>query len=99
MENDDIIDGLENMSGEELREVRRELMRIGKERPYMPPGVRCLGYVPGTWAENLKIAVDIAYENGYIHKNTVYAFTTEAVKAYINGVIRKKIASKGNLDL
>ena len=86
------------MSSKQLRQVRKELTRIGKDRPYLPPGVRCLGYVPGIWAENLHLAVKIAYENGYIPKKTLYAYTTEAIKTYTNAILKGKTAVKENLD-
>jgi len=91
-------DLLENLSSKELNDLRKEVVRIGKDRPYVVPGVKLFGYLPEGWAQNLRIAVEIAYENKLITKKTEYALINEAVKAYINAVIRKKIESQVVLD-
>jgi len=89
------IEDLSEATPAELMEVGRELAAIKKNMPYKPPGRDVKGYLTLDYAKLLQECIDYAYlkvidpgtDRRLIDRRSIHAFTTKAVKEFMNAIV------------
>lgn len=83
------VNSIREMGDDEFAELKDAIRKVSKARPYKPPGMRIVGYLPNSYKQYLEPCIDYAYEQGYIKKKSPFSFTSWAVKQMITTIIHE----------